>query len=279
MKSQIVKDPHILYECSVQDPEFDLEFFAKTFKRRNRRVMRTLREDFCGTATLACQWVGQHADNRAWGVDLDKPTLDWGREHHVSRLDGAADRVELIQGDVLTTRTPPADIVAALNFSYSIFTTREQLRNYFAQVRKSLKGDGMFFLDAFGGKDTPDECLEKRKIPATKYNGIRVAPFTYIWEQEKYNIIDNHITCHISFKLKDGTKLKRAFTYDWRLWSLPELQELLLEAGFAAAEVWLDDWDEDEGDGNGIFKKRKHYDNQEGWVGYVVGLMGAPAAR
>ena len=34
--------------------------------------------------------------------------------------------------------------------------------------------------------------------------------------------------------------MNKAFTYDWRYWSLPELTELLKEAGFADAQVFWD---------------------------------------
>ena len=33
--------------------------------------------------------------------------------------------------------------------------------------------------------------------------------------------------------------LKRAYTYHWRLWTIPEARAMLLAAGFDAAHVWL----------------------------------------
>ena len=50
-------------------------------------------------------------------VDLDGKTLEWGRRQYVSKLGAAAERVELIQRDVLAAPRPRADVVAALNFS------------------------------------------------------------------------------------------------------------------------------------------------------------------
>ena len=69
---------------------------------------------------------------------------------------------------------------------------------------------------------------------------------------------------------RDGTKMRNAFTYDWRLWTLPELRELLLDAGFATVDVYTEGWDDDEDDTDGIFRKRKWFDNQSAWVAYVV---------
>lgn len=33
--------------------------------------------------------------------------------------------------------------------------------------------------------------------------------------------------------------LRRAFRYDWRLWTIPELAEMLEEAGFDSMRAWL----------------------------------------
>ena len=65
--------------------------------------------------------------------------------------------------------------------------------------------------------------------------------------------------------------INKAFTYDWRLWTLPEIQEILVEAGFSTAEVYLHDFN-DEGESDEIFRLRKTYENTQGWVAYVVGI-------
>ena len=33
--------------------------------------------------------------------------------------------------------------------------------------------------------------------------------------------------------------LRRAFQYNWRLWTIPELREMLVAAGFSQTYVWL----------------------------------------
>ena len=70
---------------------------------------------------------------------------------------------------------------------------------------------------------------------------------TYLWEQETYNPINHETLCHISFDFSDGSSMTRAFTYDWRLWSIPELREILEEAGFSRTAVYWEEVD-DEGD-------------------------------
>ena len=157
-------DRHVLYEAAVQCVDADLDFFTRVFKRHRGRPLRRLREDFCGTAHLACEFVKRHRDNLAWGVDLHEPTLNWGIRHHVLPLGKAAERITLIRDDVRTARTPNMDAVAALNFSYQVFKTRDELRGYFRAARAALAPDGIFFLDAFGGTEAVDELLETRKI-------------------------------------------------------------------------------------------------------------------
>ncbi len=201
-------DRHRLYELSVQNVEGEFEFVDETYEKLRGRKARILREDFCGTAAMACEWVRQREDNRAYAVDLDGEVLGWGREHNAGALDGKqVQRVELIQDNVLTASTPPADIILAMNFSYMIFETRDSLRAYFAKARENLADDGVLFLDAFGGYDAYKTMKER-----TKHDD-----FTYIWEQASYNPINGHMPCYIHFGFPDKSKMKRAFTYEWRL--------------------------------------------------------------
>ena len=248
---------HYLYSAAVQSVEADLKFFRRIYKKKNGRPFRRLREDFCGTAVLACDWVRRGSDHEAWGIDLDRETLDWGIEHYVPRLGKASDRLHLECRNVLEVLAPKVDLVAALNFSYSVFKTRDELREYFQAVRRSLAPGGMFVVDGWGGQETMGEDREDRVIDAeTAFNGTKIPKFTYIWEQERFNPIDHHILCHIHFKLGNGTKIKKAFTYDWRLWMLPEMTELLREAGFSSSDIYVEGWDDDEDEADGIFRKK-----------------------
>jgi cyclopropane fatty-acyl-phospholipid synthase-like methyltransferase len=266
-------DRHLLYEASVQCVEADLDFFERVFHNKRGRSPRLLKEDFCGTSALACQFVKQHSENRAWGVDLHQPTLDWGRGRHVARLGEDRDRVTLVRDNVLNVTRPKVEIVCALNFSYSVFKTRDELRAYFKTARNSLTDDGIFVLDCFGGTEAMEKSTEDRKIPASiSIEGKNLPAFTYVWDQARFNVVNHDILCHIHFKFQDGTVMKRAFTYNWRLWTLPELQELILEAGFSKAEVYMEGWDDEEDEADGIYRRRRNFENMAGWVGYVVGI-------
>jgi cyclopropane fatty-acyl-phospholipid synthase-like methyltransferase len=265
-------DLHHLYEASVQGVNTDLDFAARVFKNKRKRRPVSLREDFCGTAALACEWVRRSPAHQAWGVDIDQPTLDWGISHNLPSVGKSADRLTLLCDDVLTAKTPPVDLVMALNFSYCVFKTRDLLRTYFRQAHNTLNKDGLFIMDIYGGTEAVGTKLEPRKVAAhIAADGTKVPAFTYIWDQAEYNVIDHHVLNHIHFKIPGIGKIDKAFTYDWRLWTLPELQELLIEAGFKSAEVYLHDWTK-EGESDDIYRRRTTYENALGWVAYVIGI-------
>ena len=253
-------DIHDLYERAVQNVEHEVEFAQATFQKLRGRTAYRMREDFCGTASAACQWVRQGQQFQAIGVDIDPAVLEWGRRNRVGQLPKAdRARVQLLESDVMTVVTPPVDVAVACNFSYFIFETREALRAYFARVHAALVDDGVFFIDLFGGPEAQTEMKEK-----TKYKG-----FTYIWDQAKFHPVTNHIRCHIHFSFPDGSKIKKAFTYEWRLWSAPELREILLEAGFRDATVYWEGEDAD-GEGNGEFNPEYKGQADAAWVAYIV---------
>lgn len=258
-------DRHKLYEDSVQNSEADVDFVEAEFRRYTGRRPRYLREDFCGTANTACAWVRRRKDNHALGVDLDKDVLAWARDHNLADLRKAQRaRIELVEGDVTKVASPPQDVVLAMNFSYWIFFERRTLRNYFSKVRAALVDDGVFFLDCFGGYDAYRVGPERQRRDG----------YTYVWDLARYNPVDARVEYHIHFRFDDGSRLTRAFTYDWRHWTLPEISEVLREAGFAKVTIYAQGWDEKEQDGDGVFKPVDEIDADAGWICYLAAQRG-----
>jgi len=254
-------DPHWLYENSVQEPEAEIDFIDQAWRERRGRLAHHIREDFCGTAISSCAWVKRRTNNTAVGVDIDPEVLEWTRGRLDERLDPKQrNRLQLVQADVLKVKTDPVDCVLAMNFSYYLFKTRKLLRRYFKHVHKSLADDGLFILDAYGGSESFMELEEERDCDG----------FTYVWDQRLYNPVTGEAVNHIHFRFPDGSELTDAFTYQWRLWTLPEVREVLEEAGFRDVTVYWEGTDEDTEEGNGDFAPTTRGEACEGWIAYIV---------
>jgi hypothetical protein len=162
--------------------------------------------------------------------------------------------------------------VTAFNFSYWVFGTRALLLDYFRAAHAALGRRGMLFLDTFGGTESECTLEEHTHIPRGRdLDGSVIPAFRYTWEQASFNPVDRRIVCHIHFE-HAGRRLRRAFSYDWRLWTLPELRELLAEAGFRDSRVYIEGWDEKADEPDGVFRLRTRFENEGGWIAYVVGL-------
>lgn len=261
-------DRHELYELSVQDPPIEVEFTTSAFRKlRGREAMR-VREDFCGTAVFSLAWAKSHPERTAIGVDLDRETLHWGLDKRIRPAGGDLEsRITLRNGNVLEPGSELVDVAVAFNFSYWCFDTREALRNYFEAARAGLAEDGVLFLDAYGGTEVPMHDRNPRQIEDdTGVNGGE--PFTYVWEQLDYDPLTAHMDCVIHFEFADESCLRNAFYYSWRIWTLPELSELLIEAGFETVRIWTEDEDEDE-DGTGTYSETDELDNEGVWWVYI----------
>jgi hypothetical protein len=259
-------DRYALYEESVYDPEADLDFLLRIFREEGRPAPMVLREDFAGTCKLAGLWVQSDEARTAVCLDLDPEPLEYGRERHLDPIGEAAERIDQRLEDVLTAETPTADVVTAFNFSYWCFKDRPTLLRYFRRVHESLADHGAFVLDMQGGPDAQIACEEEREQDG----------FTYVWETEAMDAVTGDILCWIHFDFDDGTRLEKAFEYDWRVWHLTELKDVLREAGFEQVEVYWEGTDED-GEGDGDFQKTASAENEEAWIAYLVGWKKAPA--
>ena len=252
-------DKYFLYEQAVQCVESEIDFVDETFQKLRDRNAQTLREDFCGTINTSCEWITRRDTNIAYSVDIDAEVLAWGKQHHIAKLTtDQAQRINVLNSDVLNVDIEPVDTILAMNFSYWLLKGRAVMKNYFRRVYHGLKKDGIFFLDAYGGYESFQEMEE-----TTKCDG-----FTYIWDQSHYNPITGDATSYIHFKFKDGSRMQNAFSYHWRLWTLPEICELLGEAGFKPTVYW-EGTDED-GEGDGIFSPTTEGEADAGWIAYIV---------
>jgi SAM-dependent methyltransferase len=249
-------DRHVLYERAVQHADSELDLVDRAV-RRGGGTPRRLREDFSGTALLSAAWVRRGRDRSAVAVDLDASVHGWARAHRAPGLGAAAARLELVEADVREGPPGPFDAVIAFNFSYGALQTRAALGAYLRSAAAALAPGGALLLDAYGGWDAEKELVERRRIGG----GV-----TYVWEQESFDPITRRVRCAIHFELPGGRRLRRAFTYDWRLWTLPELTELVREAGLDPEVLW-----DVAPRGSTRYVPRRTAGNQGGWIAYVVG--------
>lgn len=262
-------DRHALYQASVQNVEAEIDFIDAEFKRLRGRRAVVLREDFCGTGFTSCEWARRRAGNVAIGLDIHRPTLAWGERHNVGALEpGARERVRLLSADVMG---PPGeavgvDAVLAMNFSYWLFRTRDELRAYFARARESLGPEGVFFCDHYGGSEAASETQERRRCRLPDGRA-----FTYVWDQHRFNPISGEMECRIHFEFPDGTKRANAFTYVWRQWTLPEVREILVEAGFGRVTVYWEG-DDGKGGGDGVFKPATRGTADPAFICYISAM-------
>jgi hypothetical protein len=258
-------DKHAYYIEAVQSVEHDAWLYRDFFRQARKCDPRSLREDFCGTHALACEWVKLHLDNTALALDLDPAPLEYGRTHAETTLTPHQhDRLEVRQESV-TKKTRPVDLIVAGNFSFNIFKKRQELLTYFKQARKSLRaGRGMLVLDVTGGPSMIELGKESRKVRSKS-----LGTYTYTWECKSFDPITHDAQYAIHFDIPGRKRVRDAFTYDWRLWSIPELRELLEEAGFSKTIVY---WDVAEGPKDENFRISEQGDPHEGWIAYVAGL-------
>ena len=255
-------DRHLLYQLAVQAPEFELDFIDETFRAMTGRLPASMREDFCGTALSSCDWVARRSGNTAIAIDIDTEVLEWAEEHNVARRLKPAERkrLEIVHGDVREVETAKVDVLQAYNFSYWFFQERAVMLDYFRRCREALVDDGVLFLDVFGGSECYQVQKEKRKLEG----------FRYVWEQSAFNAITNELTCHIHFHFPDKSKLKKAFSYTWRVWGARELREILDEAGFSETIVYRQKFDPDTDEALDEYIATDFAEDYACWLGYIV---------
>ncbi|VFQ82918.1 unnamed protein product [Cuscuta campestris] len=285
-----------LYQQSVQSPKGDISYLQKFFLMYvGGRVPLHLQEDFCGTALLSAEWVRSDARRTAVGIDLDVDALHWCRENNLSKTGtDVSSRAFLFHGNVLQpleakrvsreedgssdqklmdTQLPVRDIVCAFNYSCCCLHTRQELVEYFGHVLSALsKKGGIFVMDLYGGTSSECELRLQRKFPN----------FTYVWEQTEFDIIKRKTRISLHFNLqRPQRKLRHAFSYSWRLWSLPEVRDCLEEAGFRAVHFWMRQMPNSgeikssyglSAGQDGKYEEVTNFQQQDSWNAYIVAV-------
>ncbi len=253
-------DKYELYQLSVQSPAEDVEFLQHTYRSLRGRKAKHFREDFCGTCLLTANWITQGKTYTAEAFDIDPEPLGWGREHNLEPLGKDARRAVLHLQDARAPSDRAPDVRCAQNFSYWVFMSRHEMLDYFRKARKDLAADGIFVVDVHGGPESLEEMQEETEIDG----------FTYVWDQHKIWPITSECESYIHFKFPDKTRLRKAFSYHWRLWGLAEIRDILNDAGFSSVDCYWEGTDADGESGDGIFTREEHGEHCLSYVAYLV---------
>ena len=257
----MAKRPHRLelYEAAVQQPAASVALLDRMYRWGRSQAMPPLllREDFAGSAALSEAWVQSHPERQAIAVELDGPTY-----HYAQRVRGQVADLHLVEADVMSFTRPRVDVVAALNFSAMIYHDRSALLRYLKHAKQCLEPGGILVLDLFGGSGAQRTGVQTRPADG----------FTYVWEQRQFDAATHRLDCRIHFSWPDGSEQRSAFRYDWRLWSIPEVTELMAEAGFAGIQIWAERDD-------GSWRPARRLPPREDWVAYLVATREGGSGR
>ncbi|RID66514.1 hypothetical protein BRARA_D01647 [Brassica rapa] len=300
----------LLYQQSVQSPKGDISYLQKFFLMYvGGRQPLHFQEDFCGTALLSAEWLKADTRRTAVGLDFDLEALEWCMDNNISKLGADVySRMSLLHGNVLTPLEAKQvtskshellqnislddegeedhgveslekdglakrDIVCAFNFSCCCLHKRSELVTYFKNAREALsKKGGIFVMDLYGGASAEGQLKLQRKFPT----------FTYTWEQAEFDIVSRKTRISLHYHLqKQNRKIRHAFSYSWRLWSLPEIKDCMEEAGFRSVHFWLREMpDASEmrrtdgfGAGRDIkYEEVKNFQQCDAWNAYIVAV-------
>lgn len=224
-----------LYELAVTSPVP----LARFLKAAHGRKPRTLCEDFSGTAALSRAWVELDPKHRAIAVDQDPAVI----RALVARLSEACAKSLLPITSSVLRASNPCDILACTNFPICYWHTRPALLKYLKHARARLNPRGIFVADLYGGSDA---FQVGKQTVHLRHRGHQIE---YTWEQRAADPISCRVKNAIHFRIGRRV-IRNAFEYDWRLWSIPELSEALLETGFRKIEIYDSLGDAMDQDGN-----------------------------
>lgn len=250
--------PHDLYELCAQYPPRDVALLRAI----HGRGPRILGEDFSAGAALSRAWV--ESGGRAVACDHDASVLD-----RASGLPGLVTR----RCDVLRARDP-VDVLFVGNFTIGEFHERSRLLAYLRHARARLQPGGIFACDLYGGVDAYQTgTLDEDRLGP---GGERIR---YTWEQVTACPLSARVVNAMHFRVRPSRgrayALPRAFEYDWRLWSPPELRDALLEAGFRHV-AFYHRFHHAEDDAGGVHVRPLEPGEpiEEAWFLFVVGRLG-----
>ncbi|XVF05192.1 hypothetical protein REPUB_Repub05bG0150600 [Reevesia pubescens] len=235
----------LLYQQSVQSPKGDISYLQKFFLMYvGGRLPLHLQEDFCGTALFRISlfhgnvlksheaklvsFMPQELIRNIQLEESDNNSKIAAIDPNMHEGSTSLSNEESIKAE---SKIPAQDIVCAFNYSCCCLHKHTELVLYFKHVLEALsRKGGIFVMNLYGGMSSEQSLRLQKRFPN----------FRYTWEQAEFDIIERKTRISLQFHLqKKQKRLRHAFSYSWRLWSLPEINDCLEEAGFRSVLFWL----------------------------------------
>jgi hypothetical protein len=154
--------------------------------------------------------------------------------------------IRLVRGDVMELGdVDGCDVVFVGNFSIGYIHRRSALVEYLRGCRARLAlgnagfGGGVMVCDVYDGPGAFKVGSITRVHPGRGAEMVR-----YTWEHREADVLTGMVVNAIHFQVEvEGEMVARypdAFEYRWRLWSIREMREAMMEAGFVSTEVYQD---------------------------------------
>lgn len=233
--------PLDLYERCVQQPAV----CTRLLQAIHAGDPRILAEDFCGSAALARHWVRSVPAGRAIAVDADADVLAQAKARAARARPLRPRAIRFLQRDLISpprsaSPLPPADVLFVGNFSIGEFHDRGALVAYLRRARARLRPRrGVFVCDTYGGETAFTLGSLRRVHQDPRDPALRVH---YTWQQRHADPLTARVENALHFRVERAGEIVQdlpdAFIYRWRLWSVPELRDALLEAGFRDVAVY-----------------------------------------
>jgi SAM-dependent methyltransferase len=267
-----------LYERCVQNPQAAVKLLLGIHGGGPRH----LAEDFCGSGALSRAWLEMVARSTATALDLDPVPLQ--RLALLGR--GAGQRLRIVHGDALATPLervqpvdhPRPDVLFVGNFSIGEIHRRLDLVAYFKRCAVRLAAGGVMVCDTYGGPSAWRTGSVQRMVSMDGTGRVRIR---YTWEQRSADPLTARVVCALHFRVVVSGEVVQertdAFVYRWRLWSVPELREAMLEAGLRSAEVYGSLPDAQDNHGNYLAVPLRDGDDLDDDDGYIVCVAGRKA--
>ncbi|KAL2894220.1 Xin actin-binding repeat-containing protein 2 [Bienertia sinuspersici] len=181
----------------------------------------------------ATEWLRTDPRRSAIGVDLDLEALNWCMENNVNKLLEAS----------LVKSSHPENLMENVTIQENEDSAQKIPVENSLGSAASVSGGNLKKDFSFPGRDIVCAfnynccCLQKRKelVAYSKHAFDALSRKGYTWEQAEFDAIQRMTRISLHYQLhKPQKKIRNAFSYNWRLWSLPEIRDYLEETGYRA---------------------------------------------